>query len=258
MSYQHHMLGLCLVGALPVAVGQVESAPAASAQEICRRLIEESREVDRLLRTVSDRDSGRAAAAELKPRMEYMLRAMEQLGKLPIASPEDARLLEGTMRDLMHITQGYVPVLQRLAEVNAYGADELINLFRYYRMDAGSELTPERRDETPLARSYSEWCDSLEDVLYLLRKINSVDSARDNLSALEAAVQKAEQRAAQVERLQSGLSPRQVVSERVPADRLRRVGDDLRGEIRRLRDAGSYGNHALNAALLNCSSQIRG
>ena len=76
------MLGLCLVGALPVAVGQVEPAPAASAQEICRRLIEESREVDRLLRTVSDRDSGRAAAAELKPRMEYMLRAMEQLGKL--------------------------------------------------------------------------------------------------------------------------------------------------------------------------------
>ena len=47
------MLGLCLVGALPVAVGQVEPAPAASAQEICRRLIEESREVDRLLDKIS-------------------------------------------------------------------------------------------------------------------------------------------------------------------------------------------------------------
>lgn len=258
MDYQHHILGLCLAGALPVAVGQVEPAPAANAQEICRRLIEESKEVDRLLRTVSDRDSGRAAADELKPRMEYMLRAMEQLGKLPITSAEEARLLEGTMRDLMHITQGYVPVLQRLAEVNAYGADELINLFKYYRMDASPELIPDRRDETPLVRSYNEWCDSLEDVLYLMRKINSGESAHAHLPSLEAALQRAAQRAAQVEQLQAGLSPQQVVSERVPAERLRRVGDDLRGEIRRLRDADSYGIHALNAALLNCVSQVRG
>lgn len=256
MSYRCHILGVCLMSALPVAAGQVETMP--GIQETCRRLVEECREVDRLLRVVSDRESGLAAAAELKPRLEYLLRATEQLGSQPIRSAEEARMLEGAMRDLMHITQGCVPVLQRLLEVNAYGADELISLFKYYKMDAFPADATERRDETPLFRAYAEWCDSLEDTLYLLRKVGSRETAELLLPGLQGALSKVERRADAVEKMQSGLSPQQVASERVPTERLRRVSDDLRVEIRRLRDAGSYGYSALNAVLENCSRLIRG
>lgn len=252
-----HILGVCPLCALPVAVGQVEGVPESPA-ELCRKLVTTSQEVSHLLRMVSDRESGQTAAMELKPRLEFMLKSMEQMSHLPVETAETARLLEDTMRDLMHITQGYVPVLQRLVEVNAYGAEELISLFQFYKMDADKAMVPDRREETPLVYSYGEWCDSLEDVIYLLRKVDNAEAARQHLPALQSAVEKAEARAAQVERLQSGLSPQQVVSERVPKNRLRRVGDELRGEIRRLRDAGSYGLSELNAVLVRCSGQIRG
>jgi hypothetical protein len=153
---------------------------------------------------------------------------------------------------------GGVPVLQRLLEVNAYGADELISLFKYYKMDAFPADATERRDETPLFRAYAEWCDSLEDALYLLRKVGSRETAELLLPGLQGALSKVERRADAVEKMQSGLSPQQVASERVPTERLRRVSDDLRVEIRRLRDAGSYGYSALNAVLENCSRLIRG
>lgn len=256
MSYLRYIWGACLVSALPVAVGQAEHAE--TLQEQCARLVDNAREIDRLLRTVSDRESGQKVAEQLSPRLEYMHATMENLGSFPLDSAEALRLLERTMHDLMHITQGFMPVLQRLNEVNAYGAEELIALFKYYKVDVKQPLAAELREETPLVRHYGEWCDSLDDVLYLLRKIDSGDAALLHLPALVPAIEKAENRAAQVERLQSGLSPQQLVSERVPAERLRRVGDELRAEIRRLRDAGSYGQPALNAALLRCAAQIRG
>lgn len=253
----HHIWGLCPLCALPVAVGQAETIPMPPA-EICRQLVGKSMEVEQLLRTVSDRESGQAAAAELKPRMEYMMKAMEQLCSVSIESPEVARLLDDTMRDLMHITQGYAPVLQRLVEVNAYGAEELISLFKFYKMDASQTVTPTQPEETPLVRGYSEWCDSLEDLVYHLRKVNSAEQAQQVLPTLLAAVAKAENCANQVERLQTGLSPQQLVSEQASVERLRRVSEELRQEIRRLREAQSYGQRELNAVLLRSAAQIRG
>ncbi len=252
-----HIWGLCPLCALPVAVGQVE-AVAESPADICRKLVETSREVDQLLRTISDRESGQAAAAELKPLMEYMLKAMEQLSTVPVETADDAHMLEDTMRDLMHITQGYTPVLQRLVEVNGYGSEELISLFRFYKMDARQADIPAQQEETPLVRSYGAWCDRLEDVLYQLRKITSAELARQMLPALESAVAKAETCANQVEKLQAGLSPQQLMSEQVSAERLRRVGDELRQEIRRLRSSRSFGLPELDALLLRCAAQIRG
>jgi hypothetical protein len=129
MMQLRHIWGICPLLALPVAVGEVESA--ATPADVCRRMVETTHEIGRLLRTVSDQESGRKVAGELKLLLEYMQRETGRLSQLPISSAEAARELEQAMRDLMHITQGYMPVVQRLNEVNAYGAEELMQLFLF-------------------------------------------------------------------------------------------------------------------------------
>lgn len=231
--------------ALPVMVGEVSAAE--RAVDVCRKLVAESREVGRILRTVSDRESGVAAAEELRERMEYMRKATEQLGRLPIASGEEARELEQLMRDLTHIAHGYMSVVQRLTEVNAYGADELISLFQYYKMSSQGVNSLEQTMETPLVQAYSEWCDSLEDMLFALRRVQSREMAEAAVEELQSMLRKVERRAALVESLQSGLSPQQVESERVPSERLQRLRNDLHHEWQRLRTSRFYGVEALRS-----------
>lgn len=252
MRSRFHILCLCFLCALPLVVGQCVASE--SAVVVCRKLVEESREVGRVLRTVSDRESGAAAAAELRARMEYMRKATEQLGHLPVASAEEARVLEQMMRDLTHITQGYMPVVQRLAEVNAYGADELIALFQYYKMSSEVPASFERLVETPLVQAYSEWCDSIEDMLFSLRRAQNAESAAASAPELTAALRKAEQRAAQVESLQNGLSPQQVESERVPVERIQRLRRELRTEQQRIRSADCFQSDELRQ-LVDASSR---
>lgn len=243
----HHKWGIGLLSALSIAVGQVWAAPAESAVEVCRKLVSEAQEVDRALRTVSDRESGVAAAKALRPRLEYLRKAAEQLGSMPLRSGEEMRMLEQMMRDLTHITQGYFPVVQRLMEVNAYGADELIMLFHYYKMSAAGAAG--QQPETPLARAYQEWCDAVDDMLYLLRRAQNADTAGSVLAELAESCRKAEQKAAQVESLQNGLSPQQLESERLPAGRMQTLRAELKSECSRLRDADCYGDGRLRDSL---------
>ena len=249
------MMGLCLLCVLPVVVGEVSAAE--HAVEVCRKLVAESREVGRILRTVSDRESGAAAAADLRKRMEFMRNATEQLGRLPVATVEEARALEQMMRDLTHITQGYMPVVQRLTEVNAYGADELISLFQYYKMSSRESSTLEQPQETPLVHAYLEWCDSIEDLLYSLRRVQNAETAAVIVAELSAIYRKAEERASRVELLQAGLSPQQVESERVPIERLQRLRNELHTELLRLRSASFFGVDALRSAVEACSRAAR-
>ncbi len=246
---------LCLLCALPLVAGR--SVAAEHAVDVCRKLVEESREVGPILRTVSDRESGLTAAVELRARMEYMRKATEQLGHLPVDSAEEARALEQMMRDLTHITQGYMPVVQRLAEVNAYGADELIALFQYYKMSSEVPASFERTIETPLVHAYSEWCDSIEDMLFSLRRVQNAESAAASVAELTAVLRKAELRAAQVESLQNGLSPQQVESERVPVDRIQRLRNELRTELQRLRSTDCFQSEMLKQLVDACSRAAR-
>ena len=256
MSSLHYITGLALLSVLPVAVGQSEPAPENAALEICRGLVNDSQEVDRLLRTVSDRESGIAAAAQLRTLMERMRQAAEHLGRLPLESTEAARLLVQTMRDLTHVTQGYMPVVQLLTEVNAYGAEELLDLFRFYKMSAPDGAGNRVVDESPLVRSYVDWCDSIDDMLYLLRRVQNPDTAAASCADLRNALQKCGARYAQVERLRGGLSPQQQESEQVPVERLLRLRTELRSEIGRIRAAGCYGEDALQSLLDACGQAV--
>lgn len=255
MRSQYHISGLCLLCALPLVVG--EAAAAEHAVDVCRKLVQESREVDRLLRTVSDRESGIAAAAALRQRMEYLRQSTEELGRLPVNSAEEARALEQMMRDLTHITQGYMRVVQLLIEVNAYGADELITLFQYYKMGASDSVASGQQQETPLVRAYTEWCDSIDDLLFSLRRVQNADSASVASAELPATLSKIERRAEQVESLQYGLSPQQVESERVPMERLQRLRMEFREESQRIRAAQCFGCRALQECLADCAHALR-
>ncbi len=256
MRSQTHILGVCLLCVLPqVMMGAVAAAPAS---EVCRKLVAESREVDRILRTVSDRESGVAAAGELRTRMEYLRQSMEELGRLPLASGEEARAVEQMMRDLTHITQGYMQVVQLLIEVNAYGAEELISLFQYYKMSSPEAGAVSRTQESPLVRSYAEWCDSIDDMLFVLRRIQSSETAGAGISELRSLLERVETRAARAESLQAGLSPQQVESEQVPMERMRRLRGELRAELQRLRMHQCYGVGELQALLPVCTRAARG
>lgn len=247
--------GICPLLALPVAVGQVETA--ANPAEVCRRMVETTHEIGRLLRTVSDQESGRKVAGELKILLEYMHRETARLSQLPITSAEAARELEQAMRDLMHITQGYMPVVQRLNEVNAYGAEELMQLFLFYKMNVSSSVVSDRRDETPLVRSYGEWGDSLDDVLYLLRRVADAESANAVMPDLTAAVQRMEDRALRVLRLRENMTPQQLEAERVPLERLEPLKTELVAELNRLLAADCYGVSEMAAFLVRCLKTVR-
>ena len=255
MRSQYHISGLCLLCALPLVVGEV--AVAEPAVDVCRQLVQESREVDRLLRTVSDRESGAAVAADLRGRMEYLRKATEELGRLPVGSAEEARALEQMMRDLTHITQGYMQVVQLLREVNAYGADELISLFQYYKMGASDSVTSELQSETLLVRAYTEWCDAIDDVLYALRRVQSAETAAAVAGELSALVRKMESKAAMAESLQQGLSPQQIEAERVPMERLKRIRDEFRSESQRIRSAQYFGSDLVRDGLEACQRALR-
>lgn len=255
MNNMHHISGIALLCVLPVAVGQVVPAPENEALEICRKLVNDSWEVDRLLRTVSDRESAAAATEQLRTLMERMRESAERLGRLPLESAESVRMLEQSMRDLTHVTQGYMPVVQRLSEVNAYGAEELLELFRFYKMVAPGNAPARAADETPLARSYVDWCDSIDDMVYLLRRVQSADTATAIVPDLTSALQKVDTRFAQVERLKSGLSPQQQESESLPEERLLRLRTELRSEVSRLKECGAYGVPALQVLLDDCAKR---
>ena len=234
-----------MFGTLPVAVGQVEPAQPETVQSLCAGLVAAARDVDYHLRTVSDRESGMLAAVELKQRLEYMRSAMEKISRVPQDSPDAVRVLERAMRDLLHITQGYMPVVQRLSEVNAYGAEELIALFHYYKLSASRGAVCSLGEESALERAYNEWCDSLDDALYLLRRIQNRAVAENTLPELTPALNKIRQRFDKVNDLQAGLTPQQVDSERLPKERLLRLQNEFRAEIRRLQSVQAFGVKAI-------------
>lgn len=245
---------MCLLSALPVFAAEQQGG----ALELCRRLVDESREVDRLLRTVSDRESGQTVAAELHSKMEFLQQGAGQLSQMPLSGAEAARQLEQLMRDLMHVTQGYMPVVHRLVEVNAYGSDELLSLFQFYKMSAAAAANAARSGESLVVRSCNEWCDSIDDMLYQLRRVQ--DSATAQAVAggeLVSLIRRVERLAEDVESQQLGLSPQQLESEPLPKTRLKFLQGEVRNEVLRLQKAGCYGAAQLTPMLDACLKAAR-
>ena len=242
MTTRYHTWAMCLLSALPVLAAEQQGGTL----ELCRRLVDESREVDRLLRTVSDRESGQAVAAQLRSKMEFLQQGAGQLSQMPLSGAEAARQLEQLMRDLMHVTQGYMPVVHRLVEVNAYGSDELLSLFQFYKMSAAAAANAARSGESLVVRSCNEW-----------RVQDSATAQAVAGGELVSLIRRVERLAVDVESQQLGLSPQQLESEPLPKTRLKFLQGEVRNEVLRLQKARCYGAAQLTPMLDACLKAAR-
>lgn len=102
--------------------------------DTCKALVQRAREVERLLRTVSDRKSADAVAEQVSLHLGEMKKGFQHLEKQAPANDDEARAVALEMRSLAHVMQGIMPVLQVLREVNAYGSEALINVFYLYKL----------------------------------------------------------------------------------------------------------------------------
>ena len=102
------MMAAAMLLPLPVTVADAE-APSEELQRcpVCTELLNQARQIDRILRSVSDRESADKAADELKVLFDRMQGVCCQLETLPVSTPEDARMLSDSMRTLTHIFQSY-------------------------------------------------------------------------------------------------------------------------------------------------------
>lgn len=149
--------------------------PGGKVGEICARITEHAKQMDHLLRTVSNRESADRAAVEFRAHAEAirtLLGSLEQLSATERGG--DSGLAEG-MQQVTRIFQGFLPVLARIHEVNAYGSAELEEATRALIIEPRSQDSA--LDSLPRARAYSEMIDALDGIVFELRLIRSGEEA---------------------------------------------------------------------------------
>lgn len=159
---------------------------------VCRELAARTAAVERQLLSVTDRESADRAASVLETEFAALQTALRGLAEHPQTEEAAQRELAQTMQRLMYITQRYLPVVQRLEEVNAYGSDALITVLHRYK-----QCSPRHEEgtvqETPLERAYTDWAEAAEDVLYLLRQVQDEADAEETALTLPLAVEHLQQ-----------------------------------------------------------------
>ena len=191
--------GLILMCALLISLPPTAKGEAAAAvqhavmtsQTVCDELLAEAQHVDRILRSVSDRESADKAAEVLCRHLEQMQQLCAKLEKLPVENPEEARELAASMRSLTHVFQGYIPVVERLMEVNAYGSEKLVSVFHLYKVREGYRSESGHQD-SPRLLAHQEWVESLEFLLYHVRKLRKPEDRETLLPEIEQAVARVE------------------------------------------------------------------
>lgn len=201
------------------------SAQRKSSQDVCDELLVQAQQVERILRSVSDRESADKAAEELRGHLDRMQQLCCHLEKMPMESPEASRQLAASMRSLTHVFQGYIPVVERLMEVNAYGSDSLVNVFNLYKVRDGYRADSSSQ-ESPCLISFQEWADSLEYLLYHVRKLRAAED-------IERLWPEIEEAGLRVERCRKAV---EAIRSEADADTVEQVSQHLKSLFRELRD----------------------
>lgn len=143
--------------------------------EICDALAEHAKQIDHLLRTVSNRETADRAAVDFRAHAEAinaLLVQMEQLSATERGA--DSGLAEG-MLQVTRIFQGFLPVLARIHEVNAYGSAALEEATRSLITEPRSHDA--LHESLPRAQVYSEMIDALDGIVFELRLIRNREEA---------------------------------------------------------------------------------
>lgn len=143
-------------------------------------LVKHAISVDRLLVEVTDKTGADAVAPQLETLLASMSRMLEELESYPFSHPQDVQALKKQMAALTYVSQSYQGTIQKLVELSAYGSEELMNVFRRYKLDSTrSVYASANMEDTPQMRLYSDLADQVDDALYGLRKWEKGDHTED-------------------------------------------------------------------------------
>lgn len=224
----------------------VRSSPAAKKggsdlETLCDRLLEQARLIDRQLRGVTDLASANQAAEQLDVSMAEMLTLLRSLEKLPPTNADESQRMSRKLSDLVRISQNYMALVARITEVNAYGSDRLLKVFAKYKvLDFGSDAEVRDTAPTQQAELLEEMGDRLEDVLYLVRKVQDKPSAQSAVQGLSPAVMRLENLRRQLDAQSGAVAAARSEEVREAMQRLRRLQGELRDHTRRLKGCGFY------------------
>lgn len=161
-----------------VSVPQREAKP--SLEELCELLVSEEQRVEALLGTVVDKASANKAAEQLEQLFKTMSSRLQQLQSYPISGDDDALIIKTHMASLTRISQICLTTMRRLYEVNAYGSEQLMKVFRMYGVDTSTTSGVLQAEDLPYTELYNKLSDQVGNILFVLRKI------KDNTAAAEA------------------------------------------------------------------------
>ena len=161
------------------------SAPGADeTEQLGARILNESREILKLLTSVTDRDSADKAAGPLREKLKALDTHLRELETLPFTDEQDARAIHGDMTELTHLSQAELEILHRLQGVGAYGSQALLDVFEQYKF--GQDAAPAlQADDLPHSQLSTQLADEIEDALYTLRKVQDESHARDAANTVE-------------------------------------------------------------------------
>ncbi len=235
------ILTLGFMAILPTAAGEEPFAHQPPSDKegshVFEQLLEEAKGIEPLLHTVTDKASAEKAASDLQLRIDRMKTLLKLLENTP-QQPHSAQTISTQMSTLTRVTQGVLPTIQRLIEVNAYGSDRLLGIMRRYLANSQDMGENGGRLEIPASHLYEEMRHNLNNILGLLRKIQDPDSAKAAAAGLQELL-------ATQNRLQSSLHA--FISEPgkgQAAEELQKgilpLQEEIRLELERLQHAGFY------------------
>lgn len=215
-----------------------ENAPAAI-DRLFKSLIQEAQQINSLLNEVSDKDSADRVAPELNKRLSLMDAEMKELEKFPFRGEQDSEALTMNMAALTHVTQICLEAMQRLSEINAYGSEALMSVFKHYKLQDNT-LSYLKADDLPHTRLYNELADTLDDVLYSLRSVQDTATAEAAVRTLQPLLLKLESEHNMLVQLAPPRTDDQREAVRPARERLQRISAELKAQNDRLQAAHCY------------------
>lgn len=226
---------------MPVVAWDGGTMPAETshdADKLCRKLIANAKAIDSLLQRIHDKESADKGAIELERQIQEMRVLLAGLEQLPF-DEETTNIITEQMATLTHITQAYMPRIQELLELNAYGSQALMDNLRKHNADNDYYETETEDVAAPYTQIYSGMETALSNALYALCKATDAATAKEASQIVSEAL--AEHRRLQEElvTLQSLESQPQAQIPQQTA--LMELKKELEQEILRLQEQSYYG-----------------
>lgn len=216
--------------------------------EIFAQIVSDARRIEHMLSEVTDKETADRSADMLEEMLVHMDAHLRELEQYSFRHELEAEALKAHMTTLTHISQNYLSAMQRLAEVNAYGSENLLALFVRYKVD-GEKRSHLQAEDMPHTQLYGELADTVEDVIYTLSRVQSAEDARAALSRLQTLLGNMNRMHHMLAQLVPPSTDEQKDAVRPARDKLRKLFKELQKATDRLQAAQSYGNKELDTLL---------